>query len=125
MVLRYMVSDTDLASGKAVQPQRQIVQPKEEVAQPKRSISSPPKKRAKFWFLLVANMIVWTVVYYFWAVDRGMVGGVIYNTENPSALVRGELVHEGETIDGYKVIKIHRDRVVLEKDGKYVTRWVD
>jgi type II secretory pathway component PulC len=45
----------------------------------------------------------------------------MYNPENPCAIIGGEVVHEGETIGGYRVIKIHRDRVELEKNGKRIT----
>ena len=36
MVLRYMVSDTDLTKGEVTQPQREAVQPKESISLPKK-----------------------------------------------------------------------------------------
>jgi hypothetical protein len=33
-------------------------------------------------------------------------------------MANGALVHEGETVNGYKVLKIHADKVEFEKDGK-------
>jgi len=124
-----MLSDTDLAKGKAVQPQRAVVQPT-------KNRLSRPKKRLKLWLFVLANVVVWSVVFYIFVADekshtwkylltnRGMVKGIIYHAENPSAIVRGKVVHEGETVDGYKVVKIHRDKVILERNGKYKTIWV-
>jgi len=116
------MSNVELAKGKAVQPKKS-----------KASL----KKRVKLCFLLVANVIVLTVVYTLWVTERpppyvwelfmtnrGMVTGIIYNMENPSAIVHGEIVHEGDTVNGYKVLKIHRREVELEKDGKTLTKRV-
>lgn len=124
MVLRYMVSDTDLAEGKIAHPPGHVVQPEEKVTQPKTSVSSPGQKRARFWLSFATSVIVLTVLYYFWAAEWRMVRGIIYNADNPSAIVYGQLVREGEMVDGYKVVKIYRDRVILEKDGKHLTKWV-
>jgi type II secretory pathway component PulC len=54
--------------------------------------------------------------------NRLMIQGIIYNTESPYALIRGKVVHEGETISGYTVVKIHKDRVEFEKNGKIFTK---
>ena len=56
--------------------------------------------------------------------NRGVVTGIIYNAENPSAIVCGEVVHEGDVVHGYKVLKIHREKVELNKDGKVVVKEV-
>jgi hypothetical protein len=114
---------------------QKIVRPKVDVTQPKRK-PSPLKRRKKLWLLLVANLIIYSVVFAFWidggknriwgllTANRGMVSGIMYNAEKPCAIVYGEVVDEGDTINGYKVVKIYRDRVELEKDGKNLVKAV-
>jgi hypothetical protein len=128
MVLRYMVSDTDLTRGKVTQPQREVVQPKKNI--------SLPKRRVKFWLLLLANMILLIYVCYRWVPrkciptpkfftnNKIIVSGIMYYAENPSAIICGEVVREGDEINGYKVVKIHKEKVELEKDGKYLIKRV-
>jgi len=102
------------------------------------SIPKKPKNRAKiaaqFFVLLVANIIVLTLAYNIWASEKGcpllehlmsnkgMVTGIIYNAENPSAIICGEVVREGDVVHGYKVLKIHREKVELKKKGKVVVK---
>ncbi len=132
MVLRYMVSDTDLTKGKITQPQREAVQPK-------KNISLPKKRRAKFWLLLVANMILLTYASYRWlprkyipyiptpkflTTNKIIVSGIMHYAENPSAIICGEVVYEGDEINGYKVVKIHKEKVELEKNGQYLIKRV-
>jgi len=125
-----MVSDTDLAKGKFAQPEEEMVQPVKQIVQPKKSTSAP-KKRVTLWVFLAANVILCMVVYYLWTNDKNpftsglleksskvMVTGIIYNAENPSAIVSGEIVREGDTIGGCKVIKIYRDKVEFERKGE-------
>jgi hypothetical protein len=120
-----MVSDTDLARGRIAPAEGQ------DVPLPK----APPVLRKRLWFLilLLANVVSWCCVYGLWtgrplpvlkvlAIDRARVTGIIYNQENPCAIVRDRVVHEGDTINGYKVVKIHEDRVEFEKDGEVITR---
>lgn len=47
--------------------------------------------------------------------------GVIYDGESPVAVINDVIVHEGDEIEGVKVIKIEQNSVVLEKDGKPFT----
>ncbi len=139
MVLRYMISDVDLAEGNVVTPDGEVVQEQKGVARPKKEGSSP-KKNAKFWLLLAGIIVFWMLSYYLWrndgelpswkqlrytflkATNKLMVQGIIYNTESPYALIHGKVVHEGETISGYTVVKIHKDRVEFEKNGKKLTK---
>ena len=127
MALRYMVSDTDLAAGRVSVPEEQ----------PVTVVKSPTASRKRLWFLLLllANVISWTYLYALWSgrqsdilrflpFNRAMVTGIIYHEENPCAIVRHRVVYEGDTIDGYKVVKINRDEVELEKDGKILTKQV-
>ena len=81
------------------------------------------------WFLVVV-VIAAMIGYYVW-VAKGRdeaqeppgpreVTGITYAEEDPSAVVGYDIVHEGDTIRGVKVVKIYRDKVEFEKDGE---RW--
>jgi hypothetical protein len=48
--------------------------------------------------------------------------GILYSEDNPTAIIGGKIVKEGDIINGMKVVKIHRDRVEFEKDGKKWTQ---
>jgi hypothetical protein len=52
--------------------------------------------------------------------QKGLVGGIVSSENGFGALIGIEFVREGDTIDGIKIIKIHKDRVEFEKNG---TRW--
>ncbi len=130
MVLRYSTLEADLAKYEAARSKKKVVPPEKGI--------SSPKKRLRFWILMAANVIVWVLVYnlYLWAVeensqiwelittDKGMVTGTMYNAEKPCAIVRGEIAYEGDTVDGYRVVKIRRREVELEKNGKFLTKRV-
>ncbi len=51
--------------------------------------------------------------------------GIEDNPEIPWAVIRGQVVHEGDAVDDIKVVKIHKDEVEFEKDGKRWTQKVD
>jgi hypothetical protein len=51
---------------------------------------------------------------------KGTVTGIVYSIDKPLALIDKQVVYEGDTINGAKVIKIHKDKVEFEKDGN---RW--
>jgi len=42
---------------------------------------------------------------------------IFYSKEKPEAIVDGKIVHEGDTIKGYKILRIHEDSIELENDG--------
>ena len=50
--------------------------------------------------------------------------GILYAEGNSSAVVDGKIVHEEDTINGVKVIKIHRDKVEFERAGERWTQQV-
>jgi hypothetical protein len=54
------------------------------------------------------------------AVEAGVISGILYSDDNPSALIGRELVHEGDSIDSVEVVRIGRSFVEFEKDGR---RW--
>jgi len=88
------------------------------------------KKGTFKWFLLAAALLAAMAGYHLWMkkikVDvssllpdsKGRVTGIVYGGDKPSAMVSGEIVREGDTIFGVKVVKIFKDRVEFEKDGK-------
>jgi hypothetical protein len=141
MVLKYMVSDTDLVKGELKQPQTGDKQPEKKVVsdwrmqtcKPKWSSSSTGKSR-KLWFFLMAIGILGAAAYYCWTADlltpalellptgKLEVTAIVHGEENPSAIVSESVVSEGDVINGYKVIKIHADKVEFEKNGKTYTR---
>ncbi len=52
---------------------------------------------------------------------HGIVRGIVYDDNNrPSAIVGREVVGQGSVVNGVKVLRIHRDKVVFEKN---LTRW--
>lgn len=127
MALRYIVCDTDLTKAEVAVPEEDAVQATRDVSTLKRTV----------WFclLLVANVILWALVYDLWTGNRlrileyltfrrAMVRGIIYSDENPYAIIRDEVVQEGDTIEDYKVVRIHQHKVELEKGGKIFTKQV-
>jgi len=109
------------------------------------------KKRAKICFLLLSYLVVANVGYNLWTAPKntpiskslmtfapydlwtsrkntaskpGTVIGILCNEDNPSALIVSEIVHEGESIHGVKVVKIYKDKVQFEKKGKRWTQGV-
>lgn len=145
MVLKYMVSDTDLAKGELKQPETEVEQTEKKVTQDWRGQTLPQKwntrssrKNVKFWFFLMAIAIVCTVVYYLWTADlisptldflptnkaKIVVTAIVFGDENPSAIVSNRVVREGDTIEGFKVVKIHKNKVEFEKNGKSFTKQV-
>lgn len=143
MVLKYMVTDNDLAKGDLGQPEAKVEQPEKKVVSDWRRQTSTPKwsnassrRNIKFWFFLMAIVVLGGVGYYLWKADlispaldilpigniNVTVTAILYDEENASAIVDGSVVREGDVIEGYKVVRIHRDEVEFEKKGKRFTR---
>jgi hypothetical protein len=53
-----------------------------------------------------------------------IVKGIIYSEENPSAIVGIDIVHVGSTVSGATVVKINKDSVEFEMNGKKWTQKV-
>jgi hypothetical protein len=49
------------------------------------------------------------------------ISGIIYSHDRPAAILGGRIVHEGDSQYGVKIIKIHKDKVEFEENGK---RWI-
>jgi thioredoxin 1 len=43
---------------------------------------------------------------------------IVYAEDNPLAMVGGKIVHEGDIIDGVKVVRIHKQKVDFERSGR-------
>jgi len=53
-------------------------------------------------------------------VKYGLVTGIFYSEDNPSAVVGNKIVHQGDIVHGTKVVRIHTKKVEFEKNN---TRW--
>jgi hypothetical protein len=51
-----------------------------------------------------------------------VVSGILYDKDNPSAIIDGKILKEGNTIHGVKVIKIYEDKVEFEKNSRKWTQ---
>jgi len=49
---------------------------------------------------------------------HGLVTGIVYSADKPSAIVDRKIVHEGSVIHDATVVKIDRDKVTFSKKGK-------
>lgn len=56
---------------------------------------------------------------------RLVVKGILYSEDNPSAIIDTQIVHIGDKIYGATVVKINRDSVEFEIDGKKETKGVE
>jgi hypothetical protein len=140
MVLKYMISDTDLVKGDLSQPEAEEEQSEKKVVSDWRRQSLTPKERVpssknkKVWFFLMVIVVLGAVGYYLWTTDlispaldilptsSVKVTAIVYGEENASAIVDGSVVREGDIIEGCKVVKIHREEVEFERKGKRFTK---
>jgi hypothetical protein len=53
-----------------------------------------------------------------------IIKSIVYSQDNPSAVIDNRIVHEGEKVSGATVIKINKDSVELEMNGKKWTQKV-
>ncbi len=49
---------------------------------------------------------------------HGVVTGIVYSEKNPSAIIDGKIIREGDTIHSVRVVKIRKDKIEFEKNGK-------
>ena len=54
-----------------------------------------------------------------------IIRGIVYSDTNPTAIIAGQIVKQGETVAGSKIVKINRDSVEFEKDGKHWIQQVE
>lgn len=89
------------------------------------------KKRSSLLPAIILGVVVISAIttYYLWPATKGtaatpnkqmQVTGILYSEDNPSAIVNGGLVKEGDIINDVKVVKIHKNNVEFESKGQ---RW--
>ncbi len=54
-----------------------------------------------------------------------LVNGILYSEDKPSAVIGSQIVREGDTLRYFNVVKIYRDKVEFEKDGKRWTQSIE
>ena len=153
MVLKYMITDDDLAEGDlgkaesgakgpepvAEQPEKKVVSDwRRQTIDPKWATSSS-RRNTKFWVFLMAIVALCVAGYFVWSMDlmssaldflptstsKIIVTAIVYGEENASAVVSGTVVHEGDTVEGCKVVKIYEDKIEFERKGKTFTKQVN
>lgn len=75
----------------------------------------------------IQEFLTANVIYDLWtkkvtATKTGTVVGILYNEKGPSALINHQLVYQGDVIKGVKILKIDRDKVKFEKNGRKWTQ---
>ena len=151
MVFKYMVADTDLVNGRVAKPENQnveITKAPTPTPPPKKSLS-PIKKKVVSCLLLTVNVALSFYLYNhlapetfprpwqnitlpwrnasnldFLAINKLDVTGIMHYDENPAAIISGKVVYEGDIIQNCKVLKIHKNNVEFQKDGKTLTKHV-
>lgn len=83
--------------------------------------------------LVFVVVIVASIIYYFWPTVKGLgvtakvsalihkdvsLTGIFYSEDDPIAIVNGKIVHEEDVVGDVKVLKIHKDKVELERAGR-------
>ena len=48
----------------------------------------------------------------------GLISSIVYSERKPSAIIGDKITHQQETMQGVKIVRIYRDRVEFEKNGK-------
>jgi type II secretory pathway component PulC len=56
---------------------------------------------------------------------RMVVKGILYSDDKPSAIIDTQIVHEGDKIYGATVVKINKDSVEFEIEGKKEKKGVE
>lgn len=142
MVLKYMVSDEDLAKGKLAQPEKKAEPPEKKAARPAKKAPKPKvrvrssKRGMKLLLLFLVVVSLGIAAYYLWdagiishpldylPIKRVEVTAIVYGEDNRSAIVSGKVVCEGDVINGCKVVKIEKYTIEFEKNGRTFTKQV-
>lgn len=153
MVLKYMITDDDLAEGDLGKAEVEARQPEPGAKQPEKKVVSDWRRQTiepkwaesssrgnkKLWLFLVAIVVLCIGGYFLWSKDllsstldflptstnKVIVTAIVYGNESASAVVSGKVVHEGDTVEGCKVVKIYTDKVEFERKGKSFTKQVN
>ena len=70
-------------------------------------------------FFAVAAVIVVASVYTLRGSfhQKGIIGGILYCDEDSTISIDGQVLRNGDTLYGVKVVKIYRDKVKFDKNG--------
>jgi len=147
-------SPAETQPAKTQPPEIQPLNPTSFSARPQTIPEKPKKKLLAFWLLVLVNLIVFNAIYNFAVAEKGtpilkslmtnsvldlwglkyklfpstglqLDGIVFYSEKTPSAIINGEVVYEGETIAGTKIIKINRNSVSFQKGFRTWTQEVE
>ena len=50
-----------------------------------------------------------------------VVRGIVWSEDSPAAVIGTQIIYQGQTVQGTKILQITEDSVEFEKDGK---KWV-
>lgn len=50
-----------------------------------------------------------------------VIKGILYSSDNPSAIINGQAAHQGDKLSDVTILKINRDSIEFERDGK---KWI-
>lgn len=97
-------------------------------------INSVLKGRSwRLWILIGINLLIWVPVLKIFGADAAavlvsdsdnnsrLIREVIKTQGNNAVIIKGQIAHEGDIIDGYKIVKITKNNVLLEWHGKELT----
>lgn len=72
-----------------------------------------------------AGAVIFMLIYDYRTAPRfGVIGGIIYNKDDPAAMVEAEIVKEGDEVFGVTVVKINSDSIEFRKGTKTWTQKV-
>jgi len=114
---------------------KQDEKPKNEIKVQEQTVKKKNKSVLYAAISIFAVVIIGSIFYYFWprikrlpAMTKAAVTfnkdvsltGIFYAKDDPDpiAIVNGEMVHEEDVIDGVRILKIHKDKVEFERNGR-------
>ena len=145
MVPKYMVTDTDSAKDKLGRPPMETEgkKPLEEIvanmgryAFNPEILLKPFNRKVKLWLFLTIIACLGVFFYYLWTADfispaldmlhsdEVVVTAIVHGDDKATAVISGSVVHEGDVVNGYTVVKIQKEKVELEKNGRRLTKQV-
>ena len=83
----------------------------------------PGSSSALLWCLIV--VVIGAAIYFFWPANKNVIimnqvplKGILYSDDNPSAVIDNEVLYEGDSFKGIKIVKIHKNKVEFERGNK-------
>lgn len=142
--MKNIVTDTDLETDELGKPASEAEQQETEVRKPlteivsklgmrtfdREKFISKRNRHVRFWFLLTIIVFLSVILHYLWSTDhissaakllpinKVTVTAIVHSDEKVFAVISGNVVYEGDVVNGYKVVKINKNKVELEKYGR-------